>query len=126
MAKYKAILWMSICAFILYWIHYFIFEFSGFAKMQFNLAGTYVFFWICAALIIFIVHIVHKKSPDNTGYTFVGATLIQMGLSYIMLRPIIEMEGEKGSFGKMNFFAVFILFLAIETLITIRLLNNKQ
>ena len=84
------------------------------------------FFWICAALVIFIVHVVHKKSPDNTGYAFIGATLLQMGLSYIMLKPILEMGGEKGEFGKMNFLAIFILFLAIETLLTIRLLNNKQ
>ena len=126
MAKYKAILWMSICAFIMYGIHYFIFTLTDSAKMQFNLAGTYVFFWVCAAVVIFAVHIVHKKSPDNTGYAFVGATLIQMGLSYFMLRPVLEMGGEKSSFGKVNFFAVFILFLAIETVITIRLLNNKQ
>lgn len=126
MAKYKAILWMSICAFVMYGIHYFIFTITDSAKMQFNLAGTYVFFWICAAVVLFAVHIAHKKSPDNTGYAFIGATLLQMGLSYIMLRPILEMGGEKGEFGKMNFFAIFILFLAIETLLTIRLLNNKQ
>lgn len=117
---------MSICAFIMYWIHYSIFTLTNSAQMQFNLAGAYVFFWICAALIIFVVHVVHKKSPDNAGYAFIGATLLQMGLSYLMLRPILEMGGEKTAFGKMNFFAIFILFLAIETLITIRLLNNKQ
>ena len=77
-------------------------------------------------IVLFIVFRVNSKSPDNTGYVFMGATLLQMGSSYLMLRPVLASAGENSSFEKINFFAVFILFLAIETLITIRLLNNKQ
>lgn len=129
MAKYRAILIMTVTALLLYAGNWFFLsqpEYSEkYSNYHHNLATLYCFFWLCAAMIIFIAYIVHSKSPDNTGYVFIGTTLLQMGLCYIMLKPILA-AGENGRFEKMNFFFIFILFLIIETVLTIRLLNNKQ
>ncbi|MEL1246000.1 hypothetical protein AAEO56_17130 [Flavobacterium sp. DGU11] len=129
MAKYRAILIMTITALLLYAGNWFFLsqpEYSEkYSAYHYNLATLYCFFWLCAAIIVFAVYICHTKSKDNTGYIFVGATLLQMGLCYLMLRPILAM-GDAARFEKINFFIVFLLFLAIETLLTIRLLNNKQ
>jgi hypothetical protein len=49
-----------------------------------------------------------------------------MFLSFMFLRPILNLDLPKTPVEKINFFAIFIYFLVIETLITIRILNNKQ
>lgn len=127
MAKYKAILIMSVCGVILYGANYFILQqLPQYIQNPYEIATYYCFFWVCAAIVLFAVYKVHAKSPDNTGYVFMGATLVQMGLSYLMLRPILNSLASNAGIEKKNFFAIFILFLAIETVITIRLLNNKQ
>ena len=90
-----------------------------------SLEVVYAFFTACALVILTVLVKVHARTPDNTGYVYMGTTLVQMGLSYLLLRPILA-AGDSARFEKINFFIVFILFLAIETLITIRLLNNKQ
>jgi hypothetical protein len=48
-----------------------------------------------------------------------------MVVSFFIVRPILNSTTEN-TIEKANFFFIFILFLAIETLITIRLLNKKQ
>jgi hypothetical protein len=48
-----------------------------------------------------------------------------MAVSYFIVRPILNSPLEN-TIEKANFFFIFILFLTIETLITIRLLNKKQ
>jgi hypothetical protein len=49
-----------------------------------------------------------------------------MAIAYAFLTPILNTEVQNGTFEKSNFFVVFALFLAIETMVTIRILNNKQ
>lgn len=129
MAKLRAILIMSLMTLIIYAANRLILSLPQFeaeySTYHYNIAMIYCFFWVCAAVIIFAANIIHDKSPDNTGYVFIGTTLVQMGLCYIMLKPILAL-GEKANFEKINFFIIFILFLTIETVLTIRLLNNKQ
>lgn len=91
-----------------------------------SLEALYLFFTACMLVVLFVLFTVHRRSPDHTGYAYLGLTVIQMGLSYFMLRPILASGNENAAFEKTNFFIIFILFLATETVITIRLLNKKQ
>ena len=68
---------------------------------------------------------VSEKSFDNVGMAFLISTSIKMAISYFILRPILNSPIDN-KIEKINFFCIFILFLAIETIITIRLLNKKQ
>lgn len=127
MAKYRAILLILVLTILLYVAHSYILSlYSKEDLSYFLLSSLYVFFGICAAIILFAVHLVHSKKPDVTGYVFIGGTLVQMGLSYIMLKPVLGIETESAAFDRGNFFIIFVLFLAIETILTARLLNNKQ
>jgi hypothetical protein len=49
-----------------------------------------------------------------------------MLVAYIFVKPILNLNLPKTPIEKINFFVIFIYFLAIETLVTIRILNNKQ
>lgn len=126
MAKYKAILIMTVCTAILYGVNYLILTQSSFEGIEYNISKAYGLFWVCAAIILFVVHVVHAKSRDNAGYAFMGATLIQMGAAYFMVRPILGNDSPAATCERINFFIVFILFLAIETILSIRLLNKSQ
>jgi hypothetical protein len=57
---------------------------------------------------------------------FMGGTFIQMFFLYLILRPILADKLANMAVEKINFFITFILFLLFETLLTIRLLNEKR
>ena len=90
------------------------------------LSSLYLFFAICTLLIVFILTIVKQKNINNVGQVFILLTFIKMGFAYIMLRPISKLATKNVAFEKKDFFILFALFLALETILTIRLLNNKQ
>ncbi len=66
-----------------------------------------------------------KISFDNAGFVFIACSMIKMVTAYFFIQPLLEASSYL-TIEKINFFVVFILFLAIETIIAIRILNNKQ
>jgi hypothetical protein len=127
---YSLLLKMTAAAVVFYTLNKLLFLLPDFAaeytRYYHSIEMLYLFFLVCALAVLTAVIIVNKKSPDNTGFAYVGGTLIQMGLCYAMLRPILNASHGTASFEKTNFFIIFLLFLATETILAIRLLNKKQ
>lgn len=86
---------------------------------------VYLLFFILSLMILAVLIKVGAKNSGQIGYVFLLLTSIKMGVSYIFVRPILARSGENPT-EKVNFFVIFILFLAIEAYYTARLLNNKQ
>ncbi|WP_293874393.1 hypothetical protein [Flavobacterium sp.] len=86
----------------------------------------YSFFMLFSLIIVFILMKVKEVMINSVGYAFFAFTTLKMAMAYLLLRPIIQTHLPKTPAEKMNFFVVFIYFLAIETILTIRILNNKQ
>ena len=86
----------------------------------------YLFFALLSIIIVFSLMKVKEVAIDYVGYSFLAFTSAKMVIAYAFLRPIIHTYLPKTPTEKMNFFIVFIYFLAIETILTIRILNNKQ
>ena len=86
----------------------------------------YFMFAILSTVIVFLLMKVKQTAIDSVGYAFLAMTTVKMVIAYALLRPIIHTHLPKTPTEKMNFFIVFIYFLAIETILTIRILNNKQ
>lgn len=128
-AKFKPLITLLIIAIILYALHKLVFFTlleNADATFKYSLEILYVFFFISTAVIISMLIIIKKRSLDQVGMSFLLITSIKMIFCYVLLRPILLLETQNSSIEKINFFTLFILFLAIETLTTIRLLNNKQ
>lgn len=87
--------------------------------------STYTFFAVCSAVIVSILIIVRRKSIDNVGQVFLLLTCIKMGIAYWFLYPALQQQQEIVGFEKINFFIVFALFLTLETVLTIRVLNKR-
>ena len=86
----------------------------------------YLYFMLFSLFIVFILMKVKEVMMNSVGYAFLAFTTLKMAVAYLLLRPIIHIHLPKTPTEKMNFFVVFIYFLAIETILTIRILNNKQ
>ena len=90
----------------------------------YSLPLVYLFFYVFTIVILGVLIIIGKKNKEQLGYTFLFLTSAKMGLSYLFARPILTKTIDDPT-EKINFFVVFILFLAIEAYYTARLLNNK-
>ena len=97
----------------------------SFESYQVSLEFIYFVFTLFSVVILTTLIIVEKKNKDIVGMTFMLITTFKAALSYFIFSNVISSDNEN-KIERINFFVVFILFLIIETLITIRLLNKKQ
>jgi hypothetical protein len=95
-------------------------------KFIYSTILLYAIFGLLSFVIVFLLIKVKKTDVDYVGYAFLAATTLKMIIAYALLRPIIQIQLPKTSAEKISFFVIFIYFLAIETILTIRILNNKQ
>lgn len=128
--KYLPLIEVTLLSILVYLVHKLVFFLNdnnpNLQGFHFPIEVVYGFFFICSLLIILILIKVNVKNIDNVGFTFLWVTFIKMGLSYIILSPILNSGNLNVREEKINFFIVFALFLTIETIVTVRILNNKQ
>jgi hypothetical protein len=119
------LLLISVVVFGLHEAFFFIFGVRDIEGFQLLLVRVYAFFILCSAVIIFILIKVKEKSIDNVGSTFLLLTCLKMAAAYVFLKQLVNAEGSNPGFERANFFIVFAIFLAIETILTIRILNKR-
>jgi hypothetical protein len=121
------VLILSVVAYLVHKLYFFLNEDNPkFQNFHFPIEVVYGFFFICSIIILLILIKVKTKNIDIVGYTFLLVTFVKMALSYVVLSPILHSGNPNARIEKINFFIIFALFLAIETSVTIRLLNNKR
>jgi len=115
-------------SFFLYLIHKMVFNALNIDQTQFHysLENLYLFFLILSAIIFQVLIIIKKKSFDNVGMSFLVVTSIKMIFCYLALRPLLQTTSPNNPVERINFFILFIVFLIIETLFTICLVNKKK
>ena len=127
--KYQPILEVLAVSILGYFTHKLFFYIErnnpSFQNFHSPIETIYGFFLICSISIIFLLIQVKAKNIDNVGYTFLLVTCVKMGISYAFMSSILDATQQNITIEKNNFFIVFALFLAIETIVTIRILNNK-
>ena len=128
--KLKPVLSTFLYALITYIVYQIIFYLFGFNKIaiQFQYSNTFLFglFTFLSMLIIALLLLVKTKYFDSIGYAFMALTSLKIGLLLFWARPILKSTLAIAKFEKGNFFILFAVFLAIETIVAIRILNNKQ
>lgn len=128
--KFQPLLEVFIASLLLFGFHKAFFYFNenntNYQNFHFLLETIYSFFLACSLIIIFILTLVKEKSIDNVGNVFLLITCLKIGLSFVLLNPILNSGNPNIGFEKMNFFVIFALFLILETVVTIRILSNNQ
>jgi hypothetical protein len=126
--NYKPLLSLALLIVVAYLLHKIVFY--GFnidvSAFHYTIEQLYLLFSVLSLIVIAILLKVKEHSFDNVGMSFLLSTSIKMVVCYLVLRPILQAGGQNGIIEKKNFFAMFILFLAIETILTIRILNKNQ
>lgn len=117
---------IAVLCFAVNTILYMLPQFAGLSvSFVYPLWLVYIFFLVFSLLILFVLLKIKQKNEAQLGYAFLFLTTLKLGITYVFARKI--MAATAGSTTeKSNFFAIFILFLAIEVYYTARLLNNKQ
>jgi hypothetical protein len=127
--KYQPLLEILLISVVVYALHklfFFLSENNKFHEFYFPIEVIYLFFFCCSILILLILIKVKEKNIDNVGSVFLLVTCVKMAISYALLYPIIHSGNQDVKTEKINFFIIFFLFLTIETIVTIRILNNNQ
>jgi hypothetical protein len=128
--KYQPVLEVIVSSTLVYLVHKLVFFLNEnnpkFQSFHFPIEVVYGFFFICSLLIILLLIKVREINIDNVGYTFLLVTCIKMAISYAILSPILHSGNPNLKTEKIDFFIIFALFLTIETIVTARILNNKQ
>ena len=126
--NYKPLLNLVLLAGIAYLIHKILFYVLNINEESFHYSIEMLYLlFLSLSIIVFIVLLkVKERSFDNVGMSFLLGTSIKMIFCYFILRPLLKVSNHNNAIEKTNFFAMFILFLAIETILTIRILNEKQ
>lgn len=128
--KHQPLFEISLIAVVAYLMHKVFFYFNAsnpnFQNFYTSIEIIYAFFFVCSLVILWILIKVKDKNNEQIGYAFLFLTCLKMGISYAVLEPILHSGNANIKIEKINFFIIFALFLATETIVTIRILNNKQ
>jgi len=93
---------------------------------SYSLLSLYLFFGIFSIILFVALFQIRAQNFDLVGMSFLIVTTIKMLICFLLARPILKSTADSVSIEKTNFFVMFIVFLAIETVVTIRILNEKQ
>ncbi|MDI1254817.1 MAG: hypothetical protein PSV16_01855 [Flavobacterium sp.] len=96
------------------------------SSYHFSLLLLYGFFGLCSALITLVSVILKKYSINSVGQVFLLTTFLQILACFAIFYAPINTSETLIPTEKPNFLIVFLLFLAIETILTVRLLNKNQ
>jgi len=126
--KYRSIFSLLIIAPLLAVINFLILNYlvsaGVYDSFHYSIPVLYSLFTVASVIILLVQIKIKESNPEHIGYVFLLATSVKMGLCYALLYPILKQHTESLRFEKINFFIIFILFLAIEVVLTSRMLND--
>lgn len=126
--NYKSFLFLLISVIVTYGLHQLVFYLFKINQEVFyySLEQLYAVFFMLSFVIISILIKIKERNFDQVGMSFLLLTSIKMVFYYLLLRPILNKRQFDITVEKNNFFVLFILFLTIETVVTITILSKKQ
>ncbi len=125
--NYKYLLFLFISVVVAYVVHQLVFYFFKIDQQTFyySLEQLYGIFFILSFVIVFILLMIKKRNFDQLGMSFLLLTSSKLVFYYLLLKPILNRTHYDIRIEKINFFVLFVLFLTIETVLTIRILSKK-
>lgn len=106
-----------------FFLHQLLFAFLNIedSEFVFTIVQLYFFFGFFALLTEVILQKIKQKNIDLVGNVFLGLTLTKMMFCFVIGNYISDKLIERN-----NFLALFFIFLFIETVSAIKLLNSKN
>ncbi len=112
----------------LFLLHILIFQVEALAslqeKFQFQIWILYLISLIFSVLTIVFMQKVSEKNFESTGFVYMVVLTIKMAVYYFLLESIIDNSSEN-TIEKINFGAIVVSFLIIDTFLASQILNKK-
>lgn len=118
-----SILNLSVISILIGFLHYLLVK-----KIQLfiPLQNIYFFNYSLSLVVLLILYYIHNKFNDKVGYAFLTLGILKMMVSIYFLMPLIESDFSNKIPDTLNFFFCYFVFLIIESIILVKLLNKKQ
>lgn len=118
-----SILNLSVISILIGFLHYLLVK-----KIQLfiPLQNIYFFNYSLSLVVLLILYYIHNKFNDKVGYAFLALGILKMMVSIYFLMPLIESDFSNKIPDTLNFFFCYFMFLIIESIILVKLLNKKQ
>lgn len=123
--NFLQLFFLALATYILHRTVFFMLEINT-DHFYYSLEKLYLVFFEMAALVYLILILIKSMNFERIGTAFLYLTFAQMLLGFLIIRPILKILSEEQWIEKCSFFISFILFLMFETILTIRLLNEKR
>lgn len=85
----------------------------------------YSFHILATSAIYIALVLIHKNFKDNTGFAFMGGSLLKMLAAVLFLLPMLLNNQEFRLINLLSFFIPYFLYLIFETIYAVRLINSK-
>ena len=126
--KIKQLIYFPLIVFCIYTIHFFTFKYFKIVinrtVLNLDLNDLYLIFSLFSFIIITILLFIKQKNIDLVGNVFLLITCIKAIVCYIIIRPLTVVSINYST-EKFNFLGMFLFFLILETIATIKILNSK-
>ena len=111
---------------ILFVVHYLIinkllYEYSFYYPIYI----IYLFLVVVTSTIIVVILVIYKNYKGKTGFAFLACSILKMLLAIIFLIPLITSNLTNKVPGILSFFIPYFLFLTIETVFILNLINRS-
>lgn len=121
--KYTIVLVGFLASFLFYYLHkVFFFDYLT----NFTVEFLHLIFSISTIAILLILNIIYYKKPDNVGYSFMAITTFKMLILVVVFKKTIQTAPEILKPEKTTILLLFLIYLAVETILIARLLNKNQ
>src|SRR5690606_26194677 len=123
---YRPLVELTVATAIAFFVHLLIYYFLNLETSSFSYSVTVLYgaFFGIAFLIIALLMFVKRASINSVGSTMMLLTCLKMVPAFLIMSPAIRLNTVNPGFEKTNFLIIFLIFLLIETVIAIRLLNK--
>ena len=113
-----------------YFLHSMVFKFLNVCLNQnifkYSLQELYLYFSVFSIIIIALIIKIKQKNIDLVGNVFLLTTCVKLIVCFLLIRTSIDNPNFNHSLEKWNFLSMFMIFLILETVTTIVILNKKK
>ncbi|HEX8269302.1 MAG TPA: hypothetical protein VF581_05370 [Flavobacterium sp.] len=126
-STFRPVLEVIILAVVSFLLHILLFYVLGIETRGFTYSILQQYTWFLAGSLFttLVVIFVRQRNIDSVGSTMMLLTCGKMVPAYMVMHPVITLNDAGHSAEKVNFLIIFGIFLIIDTLIAIRLLNRN-
>ena len=121
--KYITIVLMFFCSLLFFAIHTLVGKGYLVNYSEVSLHSIFASFSIA---IVLILTILYYKKPNYVGYSFMAITTLKMLILVVVFKKTIQTAPEILKPEKMTILLLFLIYLAVETILIVQLLNKNQ